>query len=132
MVQQFIRTCAVLFLLIGLWGCSTSPSTAIVQGEVTIDGKGVDEGLISFTPLESGTGTSGSAKIVAGNYRAEEVPLGRVLVRVHAMKETGKTFMEFGVEVPETVSIVPKKHQGGQEITVVAGEATENFYMTSR
>lgn len=48
------------------------------------------------------------------------------------MKETGKTFTEFGKEYPETVSIIPKKYDLGEEIVVQAGEMSRDFHLTSR
>ncbi|UUO08909.1 hypothetical protein M4951_11465 [Blastopirellula sp. J2-11] len=122
-----------IMLLIGFGaGCSENPKSPIVLGKVTIDGKAIADGLITFTPLESGMGTSSSAVIKDGQYRADDVSVGRVLVRFHAMKETGKTYLEFGKEYPETVSIIPRKYDIGEEITVPEGETIRDFELTSK
>ncbi|EAQ79744.1 hypothetical protein [Blastopirellula marina] len=122
-----------IMLLVGVGaGCSENPKSPIVHGTVTIDGQVIADGLITFTPLESGTGTSSSTVIKDGQYRAVDVSRGRVLVRFHAMKETGKTYLEFGKEFPETVSIIPRKYEIGEEMTVSEGETIRDFELTSK
>lgn len=80
-----------LLLVVG-GGCrqASFPSAAL-EGSVTVDGTAIDQGTISFTPLDSGAGTTVIAEVQGGRYRAEQVPLGNVLVGFQAMRETGET-----------------------------------------
>ncbi len=127
------RLCVLmaLFWVVG-GGCQPSgyPSAAL-EGSVTVDGTAIDQGTISFTPLDSGAGTSVIAEIRGGRYRAEQVPLGNVLVGFQAMRETGETFMEFGVEVPQTESLIPDKYATGIEIRVESEGGEQDFELVS-
>ncbi|MGI6417930.1 MAG: hypothetical protein ACOX1P_19940 [Thermoguttaceae bacterium] len=115
-----------------LAGCSgPGGPTATVEGTVSIDGTAVDNGVISFTPLESDAGTAVSAEIHAGKYQANGVPIGRVMVQFYATKETGKTIVEEGNQYPETVSLIPQKYQTGVEVTVGQKKESHDFELTS-
>jgi hypothetical protein len=81
--------------LIVLHGCSelTGPKTMRVWGDVSFDGKPVDNGSITFESTDGSAPAQG--QITAGHY---EIPIesGPVaeksyLVRINAMAKTGKT-----------------------------------------
>jgi len=65
-----------LVLLVGVIGCS---KRGTVYGKVTYDGKPVTHGIITFHP-EKGNGIP--VDIVDGEYKAEKVPAGPVIVTV--------------------------------------------------
>lgn len=128
----WVGVAALLVIAIGS-GCGQGKfSTVTLEGAVSIDGAPLDQGTISFTPKEADRGTGVVADIRAGKYRAEGVPLGRVLVQFQAMKETGKTYKEFGVDYPETISVIPAKYDKGIEITVTEDSKTNDFEMSSK
>jgi hypothetical protein len=123
----------VLFLLISGCGGSGEP-TARVEGAVSIGGEPVQQGMISFTPRESGAGMPATADIVNGRYQASGVPMGRVLVQIHATKETGKMLTDEaeGGQYAETIDIVPEKYRSGIEITISGREDSHDFDLTLR
>ena len=81
------RICLLLVPVIGC-GRSEGPKTAIVTGQVTLDGTPLDEGSINFLPSD-GNGVPSGAKISAGAYRAE-VPLGEKRIEIRAPKIVGQ------------------------------------------
>jgi len=80
-------TIGVLMLLAGC-GSGRFP----VTGEVTFDGKPVEEGTISFEPAD-GKGPTTGGKIVGGKYefKGNAAPLpGKKTVRIFAARKTGR------------------------------------------
>lgn len=83
---------AVLGVLLigGMSGCGESDPLGrrAVSGIVTVDGVPLEEGSISFEPLERGT-TSSGAVIRNGRYaiaRDQGLPPGKYRVEIHAVK----------------------------------------------
>jgi len=121
---------ALVVLALVISGCSgPGGPMATVQGAVSVDGEPVERGLISFTPMQSDAGKAVTAEILSGRYQSSAVPMGRVLVQIHATKETGKMLTDpsEGGEYAETVDIVPEKYKTGIEITVSEREESHDF-----
>ena len=66
----------VLVILVG--GCSRGPNyrMANVSGTITIDGKPVPKGYVTFSPTAAAAGPAVGSPIADGRYRCEQVPLG--------------------------------------------------------
>lgn len=103
-----------------------------VEGAVTVDGKPVPSGTVSFSPLESNTGQAVSTEIQAGKYRSNKVPRGKSLVQINAFIDTGKKHVEFGIEYPKLENMIPDKYRSGIEVTVDAPTLTHDFELTSK
>jgi hypothetical protein len=73
----------VLFLLPGC-----GPPTATVTGEVTVDGKPIDDGFITFAPAD-GNGDPVTKAIRLGKYEATMIA-GKKFVQISAPIVTGK------------------------------------------
>jgi hypothetical protein len=67
-------------------GCG--PSTATVSGDVTIDGKPLDNGVISYTPAD-GAGVPVTGDVVNGKYRLQTTP-GAKWVQISAPVVVGQ------------------------------------------
>jgi hypothetical protein len=65
-------------------GCSGGSKFGDVRGEVTFDGKPLEEGVVRFVPVDGQTGTA-SALIEGGKFR-EKVPVGTHRVEISAPK----------------------------------------------
>ena len=63
-------------------GCRDGPSVGDVRGEVTLDGRPLDEGVVRFVPLDGKTPTA-SALIAEGKF-SERVPVGSHRVEISA------------------------------------------------
>jgi hypothetical protein len=119
---------AGLVVLVFVAGCGrTGPPTATLEGSVTLDGKPLEKGTISFVSQEK-TGGSATAEIVAGPYRAEHVPRGKVLVYLHATKDTGRMVeIMKGSPQQEIINIVPEKYRAGITIEVTEPVVHRDF-----
>jgi hypothetical protein len=90
-----VLSSAAIAALIALQGCSeaTGPRTMRVWGDVSFNGKPVEEGSITFEPTEDAAPAQGQIK--AGHYDipAESGPVAdkAYLVRINAPVKTGKT-----------------------------------------
>ena len=74
-------------LIVLLAGCSDDRA-AEVTGTVTVDGKPVDEGTISFIP-DNGKGGTGGGPIKEGRYTATKVSTGTAKVQIRVPKVVG-------------------------------------------
>ena len=82
-----------------------------IQGEVTIDGKPIEEGTISLEPAD-GKGPTTGGKIVAGKYQLSggAAPLpGKKIVRIFGVRKTGRRVHDgfSGVMVDEIKPCTP-------------------------
>lgn len=134
-MMVFRSGCVLALVAILATGCgdSTGPG-AKVAGNVSINGEPVEKGMISFSPRESGIGKPTTADIVDGRYEAKDVPIGNVLVQIHATKETGKMVadQDEGGEYAEVLDLVPEKYRSGIETTISAEEESHDFELTGR
>ena len=102
---------------------------------MSVDGTAIEQGIISFTPMEVGAGAAVTADIRGGQYHALAVPLGRVLIQIHATKDTGKMLTdeaEGGGLYAETIDLVPDKYKTGIEFTVTEGSGSHDIELTSK
>ena len=86
---KITRACTALLALValGLSGCGGNGLTK-VSGTVTFDGTPVEEGSISFMPVD-GKGVTAGGVIENGKYTAEVSP-GEMAVQIYATKEVKK------------------------------------------
>jgi len=117
---------ALALLLTVCLGCGGGG--VVVEGEITLGGKPVDSGSITFVPAD-GAGPSTGGSISAGRYELPEtaqVQPGKKVVRITAIMKTGKK-IEAGRPAPpgtmvdeiKTFTIPP------QEAEVVAGQINQ-------
>lgn len=125
--------------LAGLWllaSCSSSPPRGIIHGEVTFDGQPVEDGTILFEP-ESGQGQTAGGPIKDGKFTAE-APVGKMRVRIHGNKKTGRRYKVYDTPesplVDEVVELLPPKFNVNSELTleVKPGEQQVPFHLKSR
>lgn len=113
------RYLVIISLLVFMGGCRNRENpfpTVTLRGSVTVDGKPISDGTITFLSEVGGQASSGSIR--RGRYEADMVPVGRVRVMFNAIRETGKIVEEGGHSFPERVSIIPLRHSAGQSITI--------------
>jgi hypothetical protein len=127
---------AITLFIVVVSGCWSGPGypTAVVEGEVTVDGQPLSQGTMTFTPLQI-AGKAVTAKIDNGRYTAVGVPAGRVRVSFNATRETGRmlTDQESGETFPEVVHLVaPRFVSQGVEISVAEEKDQHDFGLTAR
>lgn len=100
---------------------------------MTLDGQPLAEGTIAFVSQARSGGPSATAQIVAGRYRAQAVPRGKVLVYLHATKDTGRTVeVTRGLPEPEVVNVIPEQYRNGVAIDVASESVKRDFELRSR
>ncbi len=122
---------AGLVVLVLVAGCGrTTFPFATVEGSVALDGRPLEKGTISFVSQEN-TGGSAAAEIVAGQYRAQKVPRGKVLVYLHATHSTGRMVAantnKYAPPQPEIINIIPHKYRDGVIIEVTGDSMHRDF-----
>ncbi|OWK45490.1 hypothetical protein [Fimbriiglobus ruber] len=85
MVASLVSCVGVAFLVTGCGG----PPTGTVDGQVTIDGKPLDKGVISFAPIDGSGGPPVTANVENGKYRLQ-AQTGNKRVMISAPLVTGK------------------------------------------
>jgi hypothetical protein len=119
---------AVLLLLAIATGCAQSGlARRIVHGSVTCGGKKVARGIVRFVPIGSTQGPTTAARIIDGQYRADNrdgVPLGRHRVEISARRATGKKIQTpEGQTVDELAEVGSAAYAGAQSPLVAEVKA---------
>jgi hypothetical protein len=82
--------------LAALVGTSCTTQTGTVKGTITVGGKALPSGLITFQS-EVGNHDVFSAKITNGVYETSAIPCGPAKISImHSMTESGQTHVEAG------------------------------------
>ena len=92
MVRRLAGSLVLTGLFLAAAGCGGSTRGA-VQGRVTVNGAPLEEGEISFVPLDPRLGPTAGAPVRDGAYRIDAArgPVaGDYRVRVHAFRKTGR------------------------------------------
>src|SRR5262245_15978806 len=97
-IAWLMRRLAVLvvFAPVALAGTSCTTQTGTVQGTITVGGKALPSGLITFQS-EVGNHDVFSAKITNGSYETSAIPCGPAKISIiHSMVETSQAHVEAG------------------------------------
>jgi hypothetical protein len=129
----YILPTAFAFLLLALVGCSRDGRLA-ANGTITLDGKPLESGAITFQPAAGGSGHSAGGQIENGQFHlAAEHGLepGNYSVVVQTFRLTGRTVVLPMGKVPERV-MVTYNEAGKLDASVAAGAANQfDFRLTS-
>lgn len=122
----------VLVALLALVGCGGEP---MVSGTVTVDGKPLPEGSITFIPVDGKAPTAGSS-IKDGQYSVK-APVGPMKVSISAPKVVGKKKLyptPDSPTMPITVQALPAKYNDKTELQldVKPGVNQKNFDLQSK
>lgn len=130
------------FLLMTITGCGSKPTPCSVSGNVTFDGKPIENGSLKFEPVGKSDSPGGRSVITGGKYTValdQGMLPGQYRAVIYAMKETGKEITNAEV-LPgdptgprkETVQFLPEKYNSASELQVdfKAGENSKDFDLT--
>jgi hypothetical protein len=130
---------SIVLLAIGcafaITGCSRGPAMTKVAGVVTIDGRPLQKGSITFEPID-GRGITVGATIEGGSYVTEAMP-GEKKVRITGFEVVGQVPAYKNVpnsRMNDVVKdIVPSRYNNNTELTleVEESETTGNFELES-
>lgn len=123
-----------LLLLVGCGGDRRQP----LEGTVTLDGKPLDEGAISFVPLPGATGPTAGANIAAGRFSiaADQGTFpGTFRVEITAKRKTGRQVLSdtAGGMVDQYEQFLPARYNRESQLTanVKEGANRVEFRLTS-
>ena len=111
-------------------GCGTGYQTVSLEGELRIDGKLVEVGGITFSPLDSEQGRGVYAPVVKGHYSAESIPVGNVRATFLALEGTGRQVTIMGKTSPESRIIVPPNYLTGIDLKIGPEDKLRDFDLT--
>jgi len=119
----------LLALVVCLAGCGRRPP--VVQGEVTLNGKALEEGYITFFPTE-GVQSPGKCEIKDGRYVIATLTPGdkRVLITMHPKAEIITDSK--GQQRPKITSakeLTPQTTGNNQVVTISGAEQTLHFHL---
>jgi len=119
--------CTWIVVILAL-GCTRGPAVGTVNGEVTYDGQPVEDGHVTFTPVD-GKGQTGGAVIVNGKFTAPDVPATKMKVELHGNKKTGRKIKAYDTpESPvsdEIVELLPPKYNFNSDLTLDVKQGTQ-------
>lgn len=126
-------------VLLGISGCGAATT---VSGTVTYEGEPIEEGWVTFMPVD-GSGSEAGAKITDGEYHVEEITPGEKTVQVVGVKEvpwvaSSEEMERQSRENPKLVgdgrdlvypadTVPPDAEGNNQRVTVKEGPQTLNF-----
>jgi hypothetical protein len=128
--------CSVFFaLVLSLSGCGDGSNLAEVTGAVSIDGRPVDKGSITFIPAD-GQGPTTGAEIVAGKYTSE-APLGMSKVEIRVPRVIGKKRLYETADSPVQdimEEVLPEKYNEKTELRLDAkpGRNEQNWDLQTK
>jgi hypothetical protein len=117
--SRFVLRSVGFLLLLALVGCGQGPKMAEVSGKVSVDGKPIEKGAITFIP-ENGVGPTTGGTIEEGEY-AVLVPYGRMKVSISAPKVVGMKKLyntKHSIERPVTAESLPARYNEKTELVV--------------
>lgn len=125
-------------LLLTIAGCGDKQ--VHIRGKVTLNGKPIDTGAITFIPDESNKGQTAGASIALGEFQVvgNNLPQpGIYRVEIRSQKKTGKQIPAGspsppGTMVEQTIEAVPAKYNDKSELKreLKAGDNDLNFELT--
>lgn len=115
-------------------GCNRGPEYphASISGNVTVDGKPVEVGTITYFSDAVEAGRVGKATIDKGAYELDDVPIGAAVFTFAASAESGRTIAgPDGVPEPERINIIPRKYVSEGIARNIEADGTQDFAIES-
>lgn len=122
-------------MLLGLCSGCAPDGRAEVAGEIILDGKPLNGGLITFRPTAGTSGPEFSAHVLGGKFRVViRVLPGQYAVDIRSWQKTGRMAKNpYGGVIDEIVNVIPRSYWGSQtklSANVVAGENQLSFQVS--
>jgi hypothetical protein len=112
---------STIALLLLLAGCAAKPLVGTISGEVTFDGKPVEDGRITLIPVDGKSQPAGDV-IKEGKFEIKNAPLGQMKVEINGNKKTGRKIKAYDTpESPvsdEIVELIPQRYNANSELTL--------------
>jgi hypothetical protein len=127
-----MRPALLLGLGLILAGCRNAPEMSKVSGNITLDGKVVEGGVIRFVPA-NGDSQPGDAPIVNGTYSLEVTPGEKKVEIFWATSKSGAPIDTASQGTEELVQRIPAKYNTETTLlyTVANANETKDFELTT-
>lgn len=122
--------------------CGCAERSVSIAGRVTLDGKPLESGSITFIPLDGTHSADAGAVISQGGYEVRSplgIAPGAFRVEIRSQRKTGKRILAGsplppGTMVDEVVEIVPEKYNTASTLRVELKAANNdvNYELTSK
>lgn len=117
-------------LMAALVGCGPTDGLISVTGSVTYNGEPVQDGSISFTPID-GRGSSGGGVIENGQIVRGKSSPGKIAVQIYAnkiveKKNPSKEEIERGI-TSDRVQYLPAPYNQQSKLRIEISESAHNF-----
>lgn len=137
--SSWLSTSVAVLILLATTGCSRSSDRVAIEGTVSVDGRPLDAGAISFTPEQGTVGPTAGGTIVAGRFQIPAaggpVP-GDYRVTITAVRTTADTVPDdFGAGMkPVSRQFLPSRYndQSTLRAEIRAGGTPLTFELESR
>jgi hypothetical protein len=109
------------FVLLLCVGCNSTPETTSISGKVSLGGRPLQEGYITFYP-EKGTETTIGAKVVEGHYQIDAITPGKWRVLISGTPEVKTVQHKNGVttlKLESSPNMVSPKAKGNLQVIEV-------------
>ncbi len=109
-----------------LFGCSGGSDRKAVEGTVTLDGKPLEKGYVSFRPQQGTKSPSGGANVVNGEFSIDPerglLP-GKFRVEITASRPTGRQIPDrlTGKMMPFEEQYIPAKYNNESKLETEIG-----------
>ena len=125
---------ATICLMVPLVGCSDTAGRLALSGRVTLDGKPLGEGTITFRPSRSGGGPTAGGQITAGRFSisaGDGLLPGDFRVQITAYRSTGrkKVWEVTGEEFEQAEQYLPARYNARSELSAQIKENGSNKFV---
>lgn len=137
MTMKLAAACLIATVVGAAPGCSqsTGPQTMRVWGDVTYDGRPIDEGTIDFISPDGAAPAQGAIKDGRYDVPATSGPVAdkTYVVQINSLKKTGKTIpnmMGDGSPTMEiSANVIPQKYNAQSTLTAsVSADSSKNQF----
>jgi len=125
-----LRIASLLVLVSILSGCNQGPAQGTVKGAVTLDGKPIDGGVITFVPAD-GNSQPEAVPITSGEYSVT-MPVGDKRVEIYWAPPGGQAVDTATQGREQIVQQIPARYNAQSTLThtVTKGEVRKDFALT--
>jgi hypothetical protein len=111
-------------------GAAANYESARLEGEVTLDGKPLEEGTIQFVPQDQ-KAPPVQATILKGRYVAPKVGLGKAIALL-TVEPPARPAVVDSSYTPPPVTTIPERYKKGLPVEVKGDKSDQDFAMSSK
>jgi hypothetical protein len=140
-LAALLAVAGLLVTWVSTRGLSAGPQRASLEGQVSFDGKPLEDGVIVLVPAGDTKGPTAGGRLSGGRFRIDAAAgpvVGRYRVEIKATRKTGRMVkprivVAHRTEVEETEQFIPSRYNAASELEVdiKPGRNKTTFDLTS-